>query len=159
MCTSVNIPLGNLLNKTIGPTNWTQFTYNYTALSTMPILIFGFSGRTNVYNYLDDVSIVDNNNAPSIQLLNNPSFENITSNMTGWSAWCATATNCVGGFPGRILTNGTCHSGSCYFDHCRTNYDYLLQAFPATIGYIYTLSFWFQSMGVGTFKFYATVMN
>ncbi len=141
--------------------NWTQVVYNnYTALSTMPTLIFGFSftGATG-YNYLDDVSVVDNS-APSIQLLNNPSFENSTTNLTGWTTWCGNVTYCGGtNFPGQVLANSSCHSGNCYYDHCKNNYDYLSQSFPATIGDNYTISFWFQQLGTGTMKFYAEILN
>jgi hypothetical protein len=127
----------------------------------MPILIFGFSITSTGYNYLDDVSVVDSS-APSIELLNNPSFENSTLNITGWTTWCGNTTQCGGGggFPGRIITNSSCHSGYCYFDRCRTNYDYLSQSFNATIGTVYTISFWYQQVFVaGTMKFYAEILN
>jgi hypothetical protein len=157
-CSATPGPAGLLLNRTTGPLVWTSFAYNYTALSTVPTLVFGFSGGGSVYNYLDDVSVVDNN-ASSIQLLNNPSFESSTSTLTGWTAWCATASVCGTGYPGRI-TNSSCHSGNCYIDHChQTNYDYLVQSFSATIGHTYTISFWLQQTGTGTFKFDATVQN
>jgi hypothetical protein len=142
--------------KTGPTTNWTLFAYNYTAVSTNPTLVFGFTNSGFGYNYLDDVSVVDNN-ASSIQLLNNPSFENTTSNLTDWIRWCTST--CGAGFPGKVLTNGSCHSGSCYFDHCKTDYDYLVQSFPATIGDIYTISFWLQQTGTGTIKFYANVQH
>jgi hypothetical protein len=129
----------------------------------MPTLEFGFSTGTSVYMYLDDVSVVDNN-ASSIQLLNNPSFENSTSNLTGWTAWCATTANCFSGgsgVPGQVLVNiSVCHTGNCYTDHChQPSYDYLVQSFPATIGNTYTISFWLQIVGSGTTKFSANVMN
>jgi hypothetical protein len=124
----------------------------------MPTLIFGFSNANLGYNYLDDVSVVDNS-APSIQLLNNPSFENSTTTLTGWTTWCGNTTYCGVGFPGQVVANNSCHSGNCYYDHCRTNYDYLAQSFSATIGHIYTISFWLQQTGTGTIKFYADIMN
>jgi hypothetical protein len=131
--------------------------YNYTAVSTMPILIFEFSTGSTGYVYVDDVSVVDVS-TPSIQLLDNPSFENSTTNLTGWDAWCANAANCGTGYPGQI-TNSTCHSGNCYIDHCRSNYDYLFQSFSTTIGHIYTISFWFQASGGGSMKIYAYVQS
>jgi hypothetical protein len=124
----------------------------------MPTLIFGFQSASAAYNYLDDVSVVDNN-APSIELLINPSFENSTTSLTGWGTWCATATDCGSGFPGQVLSNSNCHSGNCYYDHCHNSYDYLLQSFPATIGHNYTISFWLQQTGTGTIKFYANIEN
>lgn len=117
--------------------------------------MFAFSAGSSVYIYFDDVSVVDNN-ASSIQLLDNPSFENSTSSIYGWTSWCTSS--CGSGFPGQILNNGSCHSGNCYFDHChQPSYDYLVQSFSATIGSMYTISFWLQMVGTGTFKFYATV--
>jgi hypothetical protein len=124
----------------------------------MPTLIFGFTNGNTGYNYLDDVSVVDTN-APSTQLLNNPSFENSTT-LNGWTTWCGNTTYCAGGFPGQLLANiSACHSGNCYYDHCRPNYDYLTQSFPATIGDTYTISFWLQQAGTGTIKFYAEILN
>jgi hypothetical protein len=126
----------------------------------MPTLEFGFSIGTSDYIYLDDVSVVDNN-APSIQLLINPSFESSTSNLTGWYAWCATSVNCGGATNmGQVLANSSCHTGNCYIDHChQPNYDYLVQPFLATIGNTYTISFWLQIVGTSTIKFAANVMN
>jgi hypothetical protein len=156
-CTAT--PPASFFSRTSGAVGWTQVTYNYTALSTMPTLIFGFSTGTSSYNYLDDVSVVDTN-ASSIQLLINPSFENSTSNLTGWGTWCATTAICGTGFPGQVLTNSSCHSGNCYYDHChQTDFDYLIQSFPATIGRIYTISFWFQQTGTSILKLYAYVQN
>jgi hypothetical protein len=135
---------------------WTFYAYNYTAISTMPNLIFAFSVSSQAYAYLDSVSVVDNN-ASSIQLLNNPGFENSTSNLTGWAAWCANSGNCGSGFWGQVLANSSCHSGNCYFDHCHSNYDFLYQSFPATIGHIYTISFWVQLTGSFYARFYANI--
>jgi hypothetical protein len=145
-----------LFSRTSGAINWTFFAKNYTAVSKTPTLVFGFSTASTAYNYLDDVSVVDNN-ASSIQLLNNPSFENSTSTPTGWTTWC---TSLCTGFPGIILSNSSCHSGNCYIDHCRSgDYDYLVQSFLATIGHTYTISFWFQQTGTGALKFYAAVQS
>jgi hypothetical protein len=120
-------------------------------------LVFAFYTYSTDYNYLDDVSVVDNN-APSIQLLNNPSFETSTTNITGWTTWCASPCTGAGGYAGKILANSTCHSGNCYIDHCRTNYyDFLVQSFPATIGDTYTISFWLQQTGTNTIRFYANI--
>jgi hypothetical protein len=98
----------------------------------MPLLVFSFYNGGSDYSYLDNVSVVDNN-APSIQLLNNPGFEDSTSNITGWTSWCSTTANCGAGNTGQILANSTCYSGNCYMDHCHTNYDFLAQSFLATM--------------------------
>ncbi len=154
-CTAT--PTGSLVTKTAA-IGWTFFAYNYTALSAMPTLVFAFTTSSWNFIYLDSVSIVDNS-APAIQLLNNPGFENSNTSLTGWMTWCASS--CGGGFPGQVLTNSSCHSGNCYYDHCRnTAYDYLLQSFPATIGHVYTISFWAELVvGFSTIKFTANVMN
>jgi hypothetical protein len=130
-------PASNLL-LTSGPTSsWTLYSFNYTAVTTVPTLEFGFCGGPAEYNYLDDVSVVDIN-TPLIQLLDNPSFENSTSVLTGWITWCQSA--CGSGNEGQV-SNSSCYSGNCYKDHCQSNYDYLAQPFLATIGNTYTISF------------------
>jgi hypothetical protein len=153
-CTAT--PGGNLLSKTSGALPWTLFAYNYTPISTIPTLVFAFAVGSSDYNYLDDVSVVDNS-APSIQLLQNPNFQNSTTTPTGWTQWCATVANCGTGFPGTIISNSSCYTNNCYIDHCHTNYDYLVQSFSATIGHTYTISFWLQQVGATTLKFYANV--
>jgi hypothetical protein len=159
-CGTTN-PGANLLNRTFVANvaiNWTQYAYNYTAISTTPILVFAFYNGGSDYIYLDDVSVADNS-APAIQLLTNPSFENSTTNITGWTTWCATSTTCGTGTPGQVIFNTSCHSGNCYYDHCHNNYDYLVQSFQATIGHIYTISFWTQQVGTTALRFTATVQT
>ncbi len=120
----------------------------------MPTLVFGFTTGAADYNYLDEVSVVDNN-ASSIQLLNNPSFENSTTNITGWTTWC---TSSCGAVNATKITNSDCHNGKCVVNQCQhPAYDYLVQSFPATIGDTYTISFWLQQNGTGTLRFYAAV--
>jgi hypothetical protein len=125
----------------------------------MPTLVFGFSNGGSAYTYLDDVSVTDSN-APSVELLTNPSFENSTTSLVGWGGWCATASLCGSGFPGQVLANNTCHSGNCYYDHChQPSMDYLVQTFSATMGDTYRISFWYQQLGIGTLKMYAYVLG
>ncbi len=153
-CTAV--PTTSLVNRTTA-TSWTMFAYNYTAVSTMPILMFGFTSGTNSYILLDSVSVVDNS-ASSVEILNNPGFDNSTTNATGWATWCSTS--CGAGFPARILTNNTCRAGSCILDRCRNpNYDYLYQPFPTMIGRTYTISFWVQLVGFSTMRFTANIQK
>ncbi len=152
-------PGANLLNRTSttgASLNWTQFAYNYTAISTNPLLVFAFYTYSTDYNYFDNVSVVDNN-APSIQLLNNPGFENSTSNVTGWTSWCSTTVNCGAGNTFQVLTTSTCYSGNCYMDHCHNSYDFLAQSFPATMGDTYTISFWLKQTGTTTIRFAANI--
>jgi hypothetical protein len=132
------------------------YAYNYTANSTVPTLIFGLKGHGGSdYNYLDSVSVVDNS-APSIQLLDNPGFENSTASPpTGWTTWCTSA---CGGGAGQVGTIN-CYSGNCYVDHCQSGYDYLAQSFSATIGHTYTISFWLKQTGGGQCAIYVNVAS
>jgi hypothetical protein len=125
-------------------TTWIQYTYSYTATKTAPILIFGFDSYNIVYIVVDDVSVVDTSNA-SVELLVNPSFENSTSIATGWTTWCTTS--CTAG-AGTIATTN-CRTGNCFKDLCSGGgVDYIGQAFAATIGHIYNISFWSQRVKV-----------
>ena len=93
-----------------------------------------------MYVVIDDVSVVDVA-FPSIQLLRNPSFENSSSSPVGWSQWCAN--QCSGSSYGTIENDG-CRTNRCYISQCIGGVEYLVQAFSATIGRIYTISFWTQ---------------
>ncbi len=125
---------------------WSCFQFNHTAVMTVPTYVFAFGGGPGDYNYLDSLSVVDNN-ASTIQLLNNPGFDNSTTTLTGWVTWCASG--CGIGNAGQVLANSSCYSGNCYFDHCQGNYDYVAQTFPATIGHNYTMSFCLKQTGTG----------
>jgi hypothetical protein len=137
---------------------WTFFPSIYTATNAAPILSFavhGGGGGEPVY--LDGISVVDIS-APSIQLLNNPSFENSTSAVTGWTIWCTSSCQSSGD-GGQITTSG-CHSGSgsnCYTDRCDAGYDFLGQSFSATIGHSYNISFWLYKSGSPVGMFYANI--
>jgi hypothetical protein len=137
------------LNQTT-PTSWTQYSYNYTASSTILTLIFGFMTEPARFYYLDDVSAVDVN-APSIQLLNNPSFENSTTVLNGWMLWCSTSCNLGSG---TILYSGSnCHlSTGTYVElNCGAPnvISFLGQSFSAVIGHTYTISYWLLAEGGG----------
>jgi len=115
--------------------------------------LFGFKGSGGAdYTYLDDVSVVDTS-APSVELLDNPSFENSTSTPTGWVTWC---TSVCGTGAGQV-TNVSCNTGNCYKDHCQNQNDYLVQDFSATIGHIYRISFRLYQTGGGNARFYADI--
>ena len=150
-CTAT--PSSNLFQRN-GPTLWTLYSFNYTATTTAPTLVFAFSSGLVDSNYLDDVSVVDKS-APSIQLLDNPSFENSTSTLTGWATWCTSG--CGSSNAGQV-TRSLCNTNNCYVDHCQTVYDYLIQSFSATVGHTYTISFRLQQLTLGTVsKFYASI--
>ena len=112
--------------------------------------MFGFvcDGSGQRYWFLDDVSVVDVN-ASSMQLIQNPSFDNSTSALTGWSQWCTST--CPTGQAGQITSGSNCTSTNCYMDHCYGGgvIDFLSQTFSATIGHVYTISFWLIDYGTG----------
>ena len=104
-----------------------------------------------MYITLDDVSVIDIA-YPSIQLLNNPGFENSTTVPTHWTVWCSAS--CNSGSAGGVANSG-CRIGRCYVSQCSGGgVDYLGQAFSATIGHTYTISFWSQRV-----KFASTSNN
>jgi hypothetical protein len=118
--------------------------------------MFGFKGYGGMdYTFLDSVSVVDSN-ASSIQLLNNPDFEDSTSSLTDWETWCTSA---CGSGAGQVTSGSNCSSGNCYADHCQANFDYLAQSFPATIGHTYTISFWLMQTGGPMAAIYVDIEN
>jgi hypothetical protein len=136
------------------PTSWAQYTYNRTANTTALTLMFGFRGDAagggQRYWYLDDVSVVDVT-APGIQLLQNPSFENSTTALTGWNQWCTSTCPSGSTNAGQVASGSNCKSSNCYMDHCYGGgaIDFLSQTILATIGHVYTISFWIFDYGSG----------
>ncbi len=133
---------GSLGNFTGNPnTSWTPISYTYTATKLDPIFIIGVAASTSFFILLDDMSIVSTA-SPSVQLLNNPGFENTTTNITGWQHWCGST--CTSGAQG-IITNIGCHTGTyCYKSQCGTGRDYIAQQFPSVINQTYNITFWYQ---------------
>lgn len=143
------------MNRT-GAVGWTQYSFSYTALSSRPILVFGFRGFGSSINYLDGVSLVDNT-SPAVEILQNPSFESSSSTLPGWVTWCQA--NCAGSNDEGQVTGSSCRLGSgslCYKDACQMNGDYLGQSFAAIVGRTYTISFWLQMTGTWS-RFFADV--
>jgi hypothetical protein len=129
-------------------------TFSYTAIYTNPVLYFGIQTVTGDYHYFDDVSVVDVT-APSVQLLQNPSFDNSTMQPTGWDEWCVSTCNTTGGnAPGLIVTGSSiCHSSpyKCLQTECGpagVGIYFIGQSFPAIIGHMYTISFWHVDSGL-----------
>ncbi|CAF1468642.1 unnamed protein product [Adineta ricciae] len=121
-------------------------TTTQTTTSIEPTLRFIFDGGPADCSYLDNISITDNN-APSVQLLSNPSFENSTSSPVGWSV--ANSSTCQGVTQGQVITSGcqTSSGNNCFKAYCVRGYEYLFQSFNATIGDFYTISFWLEQTG------------
>ena len=117
-------------------------TSSFTATRSVLSVIFGFDAASNVYLLVDDVSIVRTAN-PSVELLDNPGFDNSTSNPTGWDAWCSST---CGSSSGGVVTNSGCRTGYCYKGQCRggSYIDYVVQTFPAIINQTYTWKYWYR---------------
>ncbi|CAF5193218.1 unnamed protein product [Rotaria magnacalcarata] len=139
---------GTLKIVTGGSATWTQYQLNYTASTTSRMIMFGFHiVNSNTY-YLDSVSIVDRN-APSIELLMNPSFESSTTILIDWTQWCTTGCSTSSW----IVSGSNCHLGvgNCFQDSCipSSGIDFLTQSFTASVGDKYTISFWIRLVGPG----------
>jgi hypothetical protein len=134
------------------PLTWTQYQYNHTANTTALTLMFGFmgDGYGERYWFLDDVSVVDVT-APGVQLLQNPSFDNSTTTLTGWNQWCTSTCPSGSTNAGKVTSGPNCTSSNCYVDHCYggNSIDFLSQTILATIGDVYTISFWIFDYGTG----------
>lgn len=131
----------------------TLYFYNYTAISPTPTLVFAFlcDGSGQRYWFLDDVSVVDTAN-PSNQLLQNPSFANSSTTLTGWTQWCTnTCPSPSSTNAGQVTSSSNCYNNNCYVDHCYGGgaTDYLGQIFAVTVGHIYTISFRILDSGSG----------
>ncbi|CAF1451577.1 unnamed protein product [Adineta ricciae] len=130
----------------VSSTSSTSTTTSASTTSIEPTLRFIFDGGPADCSYLDNISITDNN-APSVQLLSNPSFENSTSSPVGWSV--ANSSTCQGVTQGQVITSGcqTSSGNNCFKAYCVRGYEYLFQSFNATIGDFYTISFWLEQTG------------
>ena len=140
-CTTSSTPIASY---TTLPTTYEQRTYNHTASFTgVAVLEFGFKAKDSSKDWhLDDVSIVDNTLSNS-EMLVNGNFENGT--LVGWEVQCSATNGCPGS--GGQLSTSSCHGGTyCYQGDCG-NFDFLRQAFLATAGHKYTLSFWLKTYG------------
>ena len=138
MCSSVDRGLIARLDETI-PCEWISYSYNYSATQTTPTLVFWFETEGAHAYYLDAVSVVDLN-APTIELLSNPGFENSTVNASNWIQSCETP--CAR----EVISGSECFrtSGNCFMVTCpdeNSSISFLSQPFLATIGNTYTISF------------------
>ena len=138
---------------TSSPSTWTKITLSYTANYTNPVLYFSIQTAAGTYHYLDDVSVVDTT-AVTLELLDNPSFDNATA-FAGWDQWCAsTCTPTGNGAPGQIISGVTCHSPpyNCFQIECvnAANIYLISQPFAAILGHTYTISFWHLHAGTGS---------
>ena len=125
--------------------SWTKRSYNYTAINSISTIVFGVNGNTAVSLYLDDISVIDNAN-PSIELIQNPGFENSTTSLTGWNLWCSSS--CGFDSQGHLESSSNCHSShNCFEDECDSSgTDFLVQSFSTIVSHRYTISFYQQQI-------------
>jgi hypothetical protein len=81
----------------------------------------------------------------SSSLLINGGFD--TGDLTGWTAYCNTSSNCGGVYYVHIV-GSPCQAGFCVYDSCQ-NWDYLEQSFTTVIGDYYLVSFYLRSGATG----------
>jgi hypothetical protein len=116
------------------PHIYTQYSVNFSAVNTSTVITFAFRDDPAFLNF-DDVSVTTGGGP---NLLLNPGFE------LGLDSW--THLNPSGAtFDGSVSTGGTFgtpHSGNFFFaDGATQAYDMIAQAFPTTVGSLYTISF------------------
>jgi hypothetical protein len=134
------------LSSAAASTSYTLYTYSFTANRTAVNLAFAMKGdHVGTYIWqLDNVSV--NHTNASTDVLINGGFE--MGNLTGWTQFCNTASNCIAGYYSHVVTN-SCYSGTyCIYDGCK-NYDYLEQVFPTVIGDYYLISYYLRIFTTG----------
>ncbi|CAF5145748.1 unnamed protein product [Rotaria magnacalcarata] len=143
------------------PSYWNEYSFNFVAATTAPILIFSFTTNLNSNYFLDAVSVTLIT-LPSVQLLENPSFENSTTKATDWLVWCAYT--CTGGAGAQVTWGTNCYLsiGNCFLVDCPDTGSgaivYLGQSFSATIGSTYKIDFWLR-MAYGGGSTSSTLFN
>lgn len=128
------------------PSQWISYSYSYTATATTSTVFFGFEADLAHVFILDEVSIMDTS-APSLELLNNPSFEDSTMKATSWNEPChsgctreiASGSECSGGALGKCL-KVSCPNGN-------PSKFILSQSIQTILGKTYTISFKFHHQG------------
>jgi hypothetical protein len=127
------------------PLVFTQYNYTYVAATTAPILTFAFVTDLGNSYFLDTVSVTKVT-APSVELLQNLSFENSTTQLNGWVLWCNST--CSPGAGGQVTYGTNCYlaTGNCFLADCPGAGNggamvFLGQSFSATVVDTYTISF------------------
>ncbi|CAF4343658.1 unnamed protein product [Rotaria magnacalcarata] len=134
--TGLNIYVTNLTYSAVTGNNWVHFTHSYIpAKSSGLSLTFLFSNTQDSTWYLDDVSLIDSS---SNQKITNGGFESSTAS---WWDGSNGPCNNTGMQYGSTTTRS--HSGNkSYRDRCTPSEVWVAQAFNATAGMTYILSFW-----------------
>jgi hypothetical protein len=108
---------------------------------------------------------VTRTSAPSIELLQNPSFENSTTMLNGWVVWCNWTCSAGGGAQAMWGTNCYLSTGNCFLADCPNTGNgaivFLGQPFSAIIGATYIISFRLRMAygngGLGLTQFTASI--
>ena len=141
------------------PPGWRLYSHSYTATHTSPTLSFAFETHGDCQYYLDEVSVTDND-ASSIQLLHNPSFDQSATQLTAWETSCEATcwTKLVAGVP--CLNS----SGQCLLIQCGEGLSspiFLSQSFVSIIGHTYSISYALSEVRdteIGRMSFYVDVI-
>jgi hypothetical protein len=125
---------------------WTQFANTYTANKTQPYLALGFANDNQRQWWLDGVSVIDTT-APAGNLLDNPSFENSSTAVTGWYI----EQGCCNANALNINTSGCALGNNCINFFCgpENKYSFIGQYFTAIIGHIYNITYYLKTSGSG----------
>jgi len=146
MCTGGNSFSSGVLATQSGtnPSFWTQYNYTYVAATTSPILMFAFVTNINHNYFLDTVSVTAIA-APSVELLQNPSFEDPTTRLNHWVVSCNSTCSAGTGGQATYGTNCFLSSGNCFLADCPDTGSgaivFLGQGFSANINQTYRVSF------------------
>ncbi len=125
---------------------WTPFANSYTANKIQPYLVFGFENDNHRQWWLDGVSVVDVT-SPSGNLLSNPSFENSSTAIPGWSI----QQGCCSSSAANINTSGCAVGNNCLNFFCgpELTFSFIGQYFTAVVGHVYNISYYLKTGGSG----------
>ncbi|CAF0927310.1 unnamed protein product [Adineta ricciae] len=153
---TASFPGPAILKTLIGAvSNYSCYSYNWTATATMHTINFRFRYDTDNW-YLDDVSIYD---SLANQLIQNGGFEGGTSGTANgnpmavnWN-WSGSSCGCCSGVDNSDPKSGT-HD---WQDGCSGGTDTLSQSFSTTVGDMYFVSWWLDAGSSGAAKFNVTI--
>ncbi len=143
----LSISSGNLANHSgAAAFGWTQYAHSYVASTIQPYLSFGFENDNHRAWWLDGVSVVDIT-APSGQLLDNPSFDNSSTSIPGWTI----QQGCCSASAVNINTTGCINGNNCLNFYCgpENRVSFLGQYFNAIVSHAYNISYYLKTAGSG----------
>ena len=122
--------------------SWRQFSSTYVANTTLSYLSFGFETDNKRTFWLDGVSVVDTT-TPGVQLLVNPSFENSTSDLTGWTV----QQGCCNSAAAQINHTSCINGSNCLQYLCgpENTFSFIGQNFTTVLGHNYNISYYLKT--------------